>query len=178
VADKPDAEVRDDQWLDDMLRQAEEGDPATGPWVEEILCRPEVADLLGNLAKQVELVVIGNMAGENVAYREGVSQKLAKMRKELAGENPSPLEAALAERATLDWLVLHDAELKLAQLGPQQGKQAHFWERRVNGAYRRYVGSLKALAAVRKLALPVLIGQLNIAERQVNKTTVGAPTEA
>jgi hypothetical protein len=175
VDDKPTADRLDEQQLDEMLQKAVAGDSAADPFVRQILARPEVAELLGNLAGQVEATVIDNLCGKDLAYREGVRQKLARMRAELAGSDPTPLEAGLVERVVLNWLVLHDAELKLAQLGPQETRRAEFWERRVNGAHRRYVSSLKALAAVRKLALPVLIGQLNIAERQVNKT-VAAPT--
>lgn len=172
MADEPNAEGLDLQLLEEMLKKAAEGDPAAAPWIQQIMARPDVAELLGNLAKQVELTVIGNLAGTDSAYREGVTQKLAQMRTELTGPNPTPLEVGLVERVVLNWLNLHDAELRLAQLGPQENKRADFWERRVNGAHRRYIASLKALATIRKLALPAL--QLNIARKQINVVGVAA----
>jgi hypothetical protein len=40
-------------------------------------------------------------------------------------------------------------------------------------AHKRYLSALKALAQVRKLALPVL--QVNIADKQLNVANVAAP---
>jgi hypothetical protein len=45
-------------------------------------------------------------------------------------------------------------------------KQADFHRRRIDAAHRRYLAALKALATVRKLAVPAL--QINLAKKQVN----------
>jgi hypothetical protein len=157
-----------------MLQKAEAGDPAATEWVQRTVARPEVMSLVGNLARQVELVVLDRLAGKDLIYREGVTRKLETLRRDLAGPSPTPIEAGLAERAALDWLVLHDAELRLAAIVAGEGRRAAFWEKRVDAAHRRYIAAVKALAAVRKMAVPVLIGQLNIAGRQVNNQTAGA----
>jgi hypothetical protein len=159
--------------LTEMVRRAEAGDPAAMEWIHGVLARPGVVDLVGNLARQVELIVLERLAGKDPLYREAVTRKLGKMRQDLAGPSPTPVEAALAERATLDWLVLHEAELRLAAVG--EGARAAFWQKRVNFAHRQYIAALKGLAAVRRLPLSVLVGQVNIAAGdQVN--TQWAPT--
>jgi hypothetical protein len=54
------------------------------------------------------------------------------------------------------------------RFNPRRGSRAQVehYQRRLDHAHRRYLSALKALALVRKLALPVL--QVNIAKKQVN----------
>jgi hypothetical protein len=40
----------------------------------------------------------------------------------------------------------------------------------IEGLNRHFLAATKALATVRKLAIPVLVGQINVAARQVNQT--------
>jgi hypothetical protein len=156
--------------LTEMVRRAEAGDPAAVEWIQGVLTRPGVVDLVGNLARQVELLVLDRLAGKDPLYREGVTRKLATMRQDLGGPSPSPIEAALAERAALDWLVLHEAELRLAAVG--EGPRAAFWQKRVGFAHRQYIAALKGLAAVRRVPLSVLVGQVNVrGGDQVNTQT-------
>jgi hypothetical protein len=113
--------------------------------VSGVLARRGVVDLVGNLARQVELLVLDRLAGKDPLYREGVTRKRATMRQDLGGPSPSPIEA----------------ELRLAAVG--EGPRAAFWQKRVNFAHRQYIAALKALAAVRRVSLSVLVGQVNIA---------------
>jgi hypothetical protein len=163
--------------LDDLLRRAEAGDRAVLPHLKDILATPGVTDLLGNLALRLQETVMTGLCGKNLAYREGVAQKMADMRAELAGPEPTPLERQLAERIVLCWLVLYESELRFAHLKDLPPRQADSWQRRIDGCHKRYVSAIKALATVRKLAVPILIGQVNVAARQVNKVT-GPPAAA
>src|SRR5262249_24941965 len=54
--------------------------------------------------------------------------------------------------------------------------RAAYWQKRLGAAHRRHLSAVKALAAIRKLAVPVRIGQVNIATRQVNQVEVRAAT--
>jgi hypothetical protein len=160
-------------WVGDLLRRAEEGDPGVLPQIREVLQSPEVTDLLGNLARRVEVALVDGATGGNVAMKEGLTKKLAEMRAELAGPSPTPLERQLVERVALCWLAVHDAELRAAMFGPLTPDQGDYWQRRINHAHKRHLSAIKTLAAVRKLALPAL--QVNIARKQVN--VVGAAAE-
>jgi hypothetical protein len=104
-----------------------------------------------------------------LAFREGIAQKMAEMRTELAGPNPNPLERRLAERIVLCWLTLYESELRFARAKDLTFKQADYWQRRIDSGHKRYLSAIKTLATVRKLAVPVLIGQVNIAAKQMNK---------
>jgi hypothetical protein len=121
----------------------------------------------GDLARQAELSLIHEAAGENIAFREALTRKLELLRAELAGPAPTPVERLLAERVAACWLQLHDADIRLAQRG---GKltlaQADYHQRTRDRAHKRYLSAIKTLALVRKMALPVL--QVNIARKQVN----------
>lgn len=68
---------------------------------------------------------------------------------------------------------MQDAELRYAQGQEEMTmKQGEFRQRRMDAANRRFLAAVKALALVRKLALPVL--QVNIVKRQVNVAAAGS----
>jgi hypothetical protein len=71
----------------------------------------------------------------------------------------------LAETAALCWLALRVAQVNADASGPSL-KQAAWWQRKVDHCHRRYLSTLKTLAAVRKLALPAI--RVNIAKEQIN----------
>jgi hypothetical protein len=87
---------------------------------------------------------------------------------ELAGPSPSPIEIAIADAAAMAWFALRLFEARYASSATSgdgmtiaQSEHAH---RKIDRAHRRYVSTLKALAAVRRLAVPAL--QINVAHRQ------------
>jgi hypothetical protein len=94
------------------------------------------------------------------------------MRTELSGPNPTPVERLLVERIVTCWLQLQDADLCFTQATDLSLRQGDYHQRRIDRAHNRFLTAVKALATVRRLAVPVLIGQVNIASRQVNKTMV------
>jgi hypothetical protein len=67
------------------------------------------------------------------------------------------------------WLQVQDADIRAARANDVSPRQAEFHQRRMDAANRRYLAALKALALVRKLALPAL--QINVARNQVNVVT-------
>ena len=92
---------------------------------------------------------------------------------QLEGEDPTPIERILAERASLSWFVVHWYEDSFVErIDEMTIPQAVFHQGRIDRAHARFVAAVKALAQVRKLAVPAL--QLNIARNQVN-VAEGAP---
>lgn len=95
---------------------------------------------------------------------------------ELAGPDPSPVERSLAHTAALCWfaLRLHEAQYSGASTSGDNItiKQADWHQRRIDGAHRRYLATLKTLASVRKLALPAV--QINLARNQLNVTAANS----
>jgi hypothetical protein len=101
-------------------------------------------------------------------------RKLELVRDELSGPAPTPVERLLVERVVTCWLQVHLADLLLAQNAATLNfVQGEYYQRARDRAHKRFLSSIKTLALVRKMALPVL--QVNIAKKQVNM--VGAPVE-
>src|SRR5262245_66143189 len=95
------------------------------------------------------------------------------LRAELAGANPTPIERLLVERIVACWLQVQDADARYAQAKNLSLAWGEYYQRRMDRAHRRYLSAVKALALVRKLAVPVL--QVNIAREQVNVAGSCAP---
>jgi hypothetical protein len=164
--------ANNDSDLSAVLRRARSGDESALPALRRVLDTGELVESLGNLALQVEATLIKNAAGENLAFKEGLGRKMAKIRADLAGPDAPPLERLLADRVAVCWLSLHDVEVRFAQsCNDLTIKQADYWQRRINSAHKRYLTAIKTLATVRKLALLAL--QVNIARKQVNVVAPG-----
>ena len=87
---------------------------------------------------------------------------------ELAGPSPSPVERVLAETAATSWFAfrMHEAQYAggaTSEEGMSLAQSEHA-QRRMDRAHRRFLSTLKTLAAVRRLAVPAL--QINVAHRQ------------
>ena len=97
------------------------------------------------------------------------------MRAELLGDNPTPVERLLVERVLACWVQVQDAELRYARNQKDMTfRQGDFHQRRMDATSRRYLAALKALALVRKLAVPAL--QINLARKQVNVVSPASVT--
>src|SRR5262249_49217537 len=149
----------DQEWRE-LLFRAKGGDESVAPVVRELLKRPGVVDLLGgDLADAVEKRLVHGIAGQDITRRLALHHKVAEIRKELEGERPTAVERLLCHRVALCWLESHKADL-LFHKGDQGFEQARFALAVQNVAHKRYLNALRTLGQVRKLAVPVLIGQL------------------
>jgi hypothetical protein len=155
---------------DDLLAltdRAQKGDKTTLPALREVLKDPVAVDLLGgDLAHQAQLTLINKLSGQNLLLRESLTRKLELMRAEQAGTNPTPLERLLVERVVTCWLHLHHLETTYAGKESMSLELGAYYQRCISSAQKRYLAAIKTLAAVGKLAVPVV--QVNIARRQVN----------
>ena len=157
--------------IHELLPKANDGDPKALTALRAALAAsPEYARQLGDVGEPARLQVIGRIAGQNTVGAEAVAGRLERLRRELAGPAPTPLEALLVERIVTNHLVLARAEMAAAQNeGTQSIRQADYGQRTVDRAQKRYLAAIKALAAIRRLPLPVV--QLNVAAaggQQVN----------
>jgi hypothetical protein len=150
-----------------FLERAQRGDAATLPALRKILQAPGAVDLFGgDLARQAEQSLIAAAAGENLAFKEALVRKLELLRAELAGPNPTPVERLLVERVVACWLQVQDADVRYAQAKDLSPEWGEYYQRRMDRAHKRYLSAIRTLALVRRLALPVLIAQVNVAARQ------------
>lgn len=157
----------DKKWA--ILQRAQQGDETVLDQVREILKNPQFVEQCGgDLSLVLENSIIEKLSGENHLVHEALKKKLPMLREQLAGPNPSPVEQLLIDRVVTCWLHLHHAEILYFQNNNSTFNQARFQQDRIDRAHKRFISAVKALATVRKLALNVLIGQVNVAGQQVN----------
>jgi hypothetical protein len=102
-------------------------------------------------------VLIKAAAPNNPLVEEALPARLDLMREEIAGENPTPLEALLTEQIVSLWMLLqlhemlHSAQYKR---GSEHQVPPSFLLQMVKmqeSAHRRFLASVQTLARVRKL---------------------------
>jgi hypothetical protein len=149
-----------------LVRRAEAGDESAMPAVRDMLNQPAFVDLAGDLARYARKTLIDKFTGKNLVFKEGVTRKVEGLQAELAGPAATPLERLLAERVATCWLHLHHLEQVYSQKESMPLQLGMYFQRGISAAHKRYLTAIKTLAAVRKLAAPVV--QVNIAKKQVN----------
>jgi hypothetical protein len=122
----------------------------------------------GDLAHQARVSLAMRICGNDVLRREAVLKKMENLRNELAGQNPSPIERLLAERIVMCGMFLNCFEITITKPSELTFAQGMHRQKLLDRLHSRYLTAIKALADVRRLALPAL--QVNIARRQVNVT--------
>ena len=129
--------------------------------------RAQLIRQTGDIAAAALSHILARVSSGNPIIEGGTRRQLDEMRAELTGARYSPIEAKLIDRVLVCWLQLHYFEAQLfAGLDAATPEQSAQTQKLIDGANRRYLASLKALASVRKLGLPTI--QINIAEKQIN----------
>jgi hypothetical protein len=151
-----------------FLKRTQAGDRSTLPVLQTMLRDPECVRVFGGeLAESVEGAFLRAMSKDDVGFQEAARRKLESLRAELLGQGNTPVERLLVERVVACRLQVQDAELRYAHGQDKLNiRQADYHQRRMDAVNRRYLAALKALALVRKLAVPAL--QINLARKQVN----------
>jgi hypothetical protein len=109
----------------------------------------------GDPAARVVAALTDRLAGTHLFKREAIARKLAAVRADLEGPDPSPAMRLLAERAAVSWLAAYEADLTCERFGALAGaKVAAFYQRRQDAAQRRYLRAVRELEVVRKLTAP------------------------
>ncbi|MES2465348.1 MAG: hypothetical protein V4671_32680 [Armatimonadota bacterium] len=137
--------------------------------------RPQSAtvyrETFGSIASAVNLVVPSK--DNTPVSREVVVTEAKRLLRQIAGDAPTPLETLLASRIVTCGLVVDNYQKRLAQVTAAGNMAAGLhWEKRLDAANRRYLASIKSLALVRRLQIPML--QVNIGQNQVNVAGQGA----
>jgi hypothetical protein len=174
--EQPKATEPDGNEIRALSDRAQAGDRAAMAPLRRLLEQPEWVEALGgNLAQQTRLWLVEKFAGKNLLLKESVRRKMDLMAAELAGPSPSALERLLVERVVACWLHLHFLEAAYINRDGLTIAQGAYHQRVISAAHKRYLSAIKALAVVRKLALPVL--QVNIARKQVNVGACATPPD-
>jgi hypothetical protein len=139
-----------------FLDRCQAGDESTVPVLKDLLQNPATVDLLGgDLAAAAERRLAKAVSGQGTIVREAILAKGAQLRAELSLPGQSPVERLLVERAAACWLQLADADTRILLPDMPLPWKEHY-RRRQDSAHRRFLGAVRTLAQVRRLAAPVL----------------------
>jgi hypothetical protein len=143
------------------------------PEIRQILNEhPSLAWDFVDLGKVAEDALIEDMTREqDLATRELMRCQLEAMKKEIVGNEHSPLERLLSERVVFTWLEVQLFEAHYVRTMRNLSiRQADYYQKRLDRAHRRHLSAIRALAQIRKLLKGSTITQINIADKQINTT--------
>ena len=154
--------------MENLLKKAAKGDESCLPQVHALLSDPGRGDIMaahcGSSAEWLRQTIAKKASGGNLLVKESIKKNLDKVRAELEGPNPTPIEWLLAERASVCWFVVNWYEDRFANTSDMSITQADYFQRRIHRAHQRFLSAVETLARVRKMALPSLM--VNIARNQ------------
>lgn len=149
----------DAQKAQHLLNRAQAGDQEALAKIKEafknesdVLIKISGGDLSKTLASKLTTAITGptpNLLGF------GIETKMAALRAELGGPNPTPLETLAVEAVCLAWLDLHVAGLQTA--AENTIKYKDILDRRYERANRRYSQAIKTLAFVKRVSGPSVV---------------------
>jgi hypothetical protein len=124
----------------------------------EACSRQEIAQL-AQIAVRADRMLVKTISGADPLMEEALYVRLRDMRKEIAGDNPTPLEAMLADRVVAGWLLVEVLEALISAQYSRHigdGKRASpsyllQQSKILESATRRHMQAIQTLARVRKL---------------------------
>jgi hypothetical protein len=165
--------------LEDAIGRAQDGDKSALPVIREHLAtRPDTYWEMVDYARVVQNGQIKAYTGSGLYVREVMDEVVDRLRADLAGENPSPLERLLVERIISCYLHVNFAESEYSDSIGGNGTRmevAEYMQKRLDHAHRRYLQAVKTLAQIRKMGPAI---QINIAHKQLNMAGGPPPGEA
>lgn len=141
--------------METLVEQAKQGEPdATGQLQQVLDEHPEIWRHFGDLAGHSERGWVELLAGNSSHVRESLLRQTAAMRTELAGPQPSALEALLVDDVVISWIQVRYFELVSAAYRTEQvltPREAESVSKQQDAAQRRHLAAIRALAQTQKL---------------------------
>ena len=138
--------------LEQLVKRAERGDESALPELRLLLDRdPALWRHAGDMGRIAEDSLVALAAGPNLLLKEALGRRLAELKAELAGADPSPVVRLLAERVAICWLGATYGDASYAQAKGSPAPAVEHARRRQDSAGRRYAEALKLMANVRRL---------------------------
>ena len=114
-----------------------------------------------DLVRQIWETLAQTLAPQSQSAQEGLLCKMRQVRAEMAGPKPSAVEWHLAEIAAISWADHYRCMIERERLSSREDvKRLAYHDQRVDRTHKRYIRTMKALAAVRKLDLTAV--QINV----------------
>jgi hypothetical protein len=150
----------------DLIKRARSGDKTVLPAVTWLFAQhlpPEWVPA-GDVPGTVCYHLARRVTGDDLLRREAARAMCEQVEESLVGKDAPVIERLLAQRAAICWLATYVADLEALQ-APDTLAAARYHAALQNAAQKRFLACLRALAVVRRLAVPVLlkkVAQLNI----------------
>jgi len=151
----------------ELFRKARDGDEQARSDVRKLIVKRGWVEWLGNISNAATNNLIHFAAGQDPVLKAGIMEKVDGLYRQLLGDNPSILEKLLARRIVNNWIATYALELHLTVRPPGNARTKDHLDRALSRAERRMNSSITDLAKVRRLKLPVILQQVNVAEKQL-----------
>ena len=139
--------------LQDLVERARSGDRSAVPRLREYLdCNEQLWRNCGSVAVQAQASWINGTVGPDLHLRECMGKQINRMKQELCGDSPTPLEALLVERIVTCWLHLGYLEAREAQSPETSERWFKLRMERYAMAERQFRGAVNALVTARQQA--------------------------
>jgi hypothetical protein len=158
-----------------VSEEAEAGDRSARKRLRQLVrsSSPQVIAEASDFVGKAEWMLANTISAGQPLMQEAISERIWRMRSEIAGEAPTPLEVLLTERVVAGWLLVEVLEaLVSAQYHRRTDETARVppgyilqMSRILESATRRYLAAIRELARVRKLqaGAPVQVNtQVNV----------------
>ena len=158
-------------WLTAMSQRAGAGDEEASQALIEA-CRTvpklwEIMSILSSMATRAWVDLLAAKGPGAEVTRRTIEKEIERKRKEVAGEDPSPLERLLAERVALCWVAATHADAQYARKLSEgmSFREGEYYSKRCDQTQRQLLKAIESLARVRRLLTPM---QINIGQNQIN----------
>lgn len=140
------AESGDDEARDELRRRVE-------------ACSPQQIAQLAQIAVRADRMLVKTISGGNPLMEEALYARLRDMHQEIAGDNPTALEAMLVDRVVAGWLLVEVLEALISAqysrhvAGAKRVSPTYLLQQSkiLESATRRHMQAIQTLARVRKL---------------------------
>lgn len=134
----------------EMNQRASAGSESALHALHDLMDRhPEIWGHLGDMATIAERSWLDVIATNDALARESIRRRLDKLKIDLAGENPCPLETLLCNHVALSWVAAQDAEAQASRAMEVSPGQARFRLTQAESAQRRFLAASRTLALLR-----------------------------
>jgi hypothetical protein len=160
----------------ELACKAQDGDPAA---LLEYLAKSSDSTRVslgnGNLGGVAKLELAHKYAKGNPVIKHAVLAKMRLLRDELAGESPNQPEWHLADVAAQCWADFQRCQIERDCLKDGTSLSVrNYYDKRLDRAHKRFIRSLKALAAVRRVPNLTAV-QVNLGNALVDRFLKGRP---
>ena len=158
-------------------QRANKGDPRARQALTECLDKnPEMWSQFGNLAGHAELRLIETATGGEWLTSAALQREVVRMRQELAGATPTPLEFLAVERIIFTWLALQSTEMQFMTC-QQDIRWARYWLARQAQADKLFRAAVKSLMLIRELLPSAVLTNIPAAVTAASQTAIPVPKE-